>query len=77
MEAEQLRGEADQTAETCDAWGHVIEKPRKLGRRDRPMITYECELWGHPSPTWLWTRRTLSRPQHKMSTTVVSHWENC
>ena len=38
MEAEQLTDETDQTAETCDAWGHVIEKPRKLGREDRPII---------------------------------------
>jgi hypothetical protein len=62
MEAEQLRGETDQMAETCDAWGHVIEKPRKLSRGDRPIITYECELWGQPNPTWLWTPENLKSP---------------
>jgi hypothetical protein len=53
MEAEELKKTEDK-AETCDAWGHVIRKPEFPDVEERPMISCECSLLGHPCPDWLW-----------------------
>ena len=54
MEAEEPK-KAEENAETCDAWGHVIRKAEPSHVEERPMITCECALWGHPFPHWLWS----------------------
>ena len=55
MKANQLMEETGETAETCDDWGHVIcEETRPPKVENRPMITCECDLWGHPCPHFLW-----------------------
>ena len=46
---------------TCDRWGRILfEKPREQIKH-APLLTCECDLWGHPCPHFLWTATDRER----------------